>query len=89
MVKLEFSLFYCWTGIVYKNANCKISPSTQLFKSIGSIAVKYGSSIILHHFVVSYQVELRKDETTTATLKAKGQAPISPEQGKRLAKDLG
>ena len=34
-------------------------------------------------------MDLRKDETTIAALKAKGQAPISLEQGERLGKELG
>ena len=34
------------------------------------------------------KVDMRTDEKTIADLKAKGQSPISPEQGEKLAKEL-
>ena len=34
------------------------------------------------------QVDLRKDEKTITDLKAKGQSPISLEQGEKLAREL-
>jgi len=39
--------------------------------------------------LVGTKVDLRKDEQTIAALKAKGQAPISLEQGEKLARELG
>ena len=38
--------------------------------------------------VVDRAVDLREDEPTLAALKAKGQAPITQEQGQQLAKEL-
>ena len=38
--------------------------------------------------MISYQVDLRNDEATIAALKARGQTPITQEQGKRLAEEL-
>jgi GTPase SAR1 family protein len=39
--------------------------------------------------LVGTKVDLRKDESTIAALKAKGQAPISLEQGEKLGRELG